>query len=135
MKLADFKKMKLMMNMTLSGSDQEKLTAIAKVNEIIARSNTTWDKILDRVIKVDVTVESVEDAMRDRPGGGDANAARALFRKRVDAAFATIEESDPRGSWADFVADLKEQWERNGRLSEKQVEAILQGAKNVENRR
>lgn len=134
MNLADFRKLKLMMNMTISGSDQEKLTAIAKVNEIIAKSNTTWDRILDRVIKVDVMVESVEDAMSSRPGGGDNDAARAAFRKKIDDAFTTIEESDPTGTWADFVGDLKNQWTRNGRLSEAQTEAILKGAKRVEER-
>lgn len=134
MKLADFHLLKKLMNLTLSGSDQEKLTALAKVNEIIAKSNTTWDRILDRVIKVDVLVESVEDALSDRPGGGDKDAARAAFRKKIDDAFKTIEESDPRGTWADFVDDLKNQWTRNGRLSEAQVEAIIKGAKRVEER-
>lgn len=135
MKLADFNRLKKLLNMTLSGADGERLTAIDMANEIVKKSNTTWDRILDRVIKVDVAVESVEDAMRDRPGGGDANVARAIFRKKVDDAFATIEESDPRGSWADFVADLKGQWERNGRLSEAQAEAVFKGARNVEQRR
>lgn len=135
MKIADFRKMKLMMNMTLSGSDQEKLTAIEKVNEIIARSNTTWDKILDRVIKVDVVVESVEDATAGKLGDVNAEERRRAFRRRIDDAFAAIEKSDPRGSWADFVADLKSQWERNGRLSEAQTEAVLKGARNAENRR
>lgn len=135
MKLADFNRLKKLLNMTLSGADGERLTAIDMANEIVRKSDTTWDRILDRVIKVDVAVESVEDAMRDRPGGGDANAARAIFRKKVDEAFATIEESDPRGSWADFVADIKSQWERNGRLSEAQVEAIFKGARNAEQRR
>lgn len=135
MLITDFRMMKKMMNLTLSGSDQEKLTALAKVNEIIAKSNTTWDRILDRVIKVDVLVESVEDALADRPGGGDQAAARAVFKRRIDEAFATIEESDPRGSWADFVDDLKTQWTRNGRLSDGQTEAILKGARNAEQRR
>lgn len=132
MKITDFNRLKKLLNMTLSGADGERLTAIDMANEIVRRSDTTWDRILDRVIKVDVMVESVEDAT-----GGDANAEvrRAMFRAKVNEAFATIEESDPRGSWADFIADLKSQWDRNGRLSEKQVEAVLRGAKNVEERR
>lgn len=135
MKLADFNRLKKLLNMTLSGADGERLTAIDMANEIVRKSDTTWDRILDRVIKVDVMVESVEDALKDRPGGGDKAATQAIFRKKVDDAFVTIEESDPRGSWADFVADLKSQWERNGRLSEAQVEAVFKGARNAEQRR
>lgn len=135
MKITDFRKLKLMMNMTISGSDQEKLTALAKVNEIIAKSNTTWDRILDRVIKVDMMVESVEDALRDSPGGGDKDAARAAFKRKIDEAFETILASNPKGTWAEFIDSLREQWDERAHLSKEQLDALFRGARNAEQRR
>lgn len=135
MKIADFNRLKKLLNMTLSGADGERLTAIDMANEIVRKSDTTWDRILDRVIKVDVMVESVEDALKDRPDGGDKAAARAIFRKKVDDAFATIEESDPKGTWSDFISSLHEQWDERAHLSEQQLDALFRGARNAEQRR
>lgn len=135
MKIADFRKLKLLLNMTLSGADQERLTAIDKANEIVKKSDTTWDRILDRVIKVDVLVEFVEDALAGRPGGGDQAAARAAFRKKVDDAFETILASDPKGTWAEFIDSLREQWSARAQLSREQLDALFRGARNAEQRR
>lgn len=124
MKITDFNLLKKLLNMTLSGADQERLTAIDKANEIVRKSNTTWDRILDRVIKVEVEIESVAEA-KGRPMDGASIAARkAAFNKKVEDAFETIEASDPRADAADFIASLKSQWDRNGRLSEEQLKAL-----------
>ena len=120
--------------MTLSGADQEKLTAINAANEIVARSSTTWDRILDRVIKVDVEIESV-DAATGRSSDPKAVAARRAARaKRIDDAFAAILATDPRGEFADFVADVKATWDRTGRLTDGQFDAIIKSARRAEER-
>lgn len=124
MKITDFNRLKKLMNMTQSGADQEILTAIRSANEILTKSNTTWDRVLDRVIKVEVEIESADQA-RGRSSDPVAVAARReAFSKKVEDAFATIEASDPRGEAADFIASLKDQWEKNGRLSDRQFEAL-----------
>ena len=134
MKIADFNRLKKLMNMTLSGADQEILTAIRSANEIIRKSDTTWDRVLDRVIKVEVEIESVSEAKgRDMSEAGVA-ARRAAFSKKVDEAFATIEASDPRGDAADFIASIKSQWDRNGRLSEAQLAALRKFEDNAKNK-
>jgi len=137
MKLSDFRKLKLLMNMTLSGADQERLTAIDKANEIVRRSDTTWDRILDRVITIENQIESVEAATSfARDGSPSAVAARkAAYAKRVEEAFSVIEDTDPRGDFADFIASLKSQWDSKGRLSEAQAEALFKSAKRAEERR
>lgn len=135
MKIEDFRKLKLFLNMTPSGSDQEVLTAMRKANEIVARSNTTWDRILDRVIKVEVEIESREQASGRSSEPSAVAARRAAHAKRVEEAFAAIEATDPRGEFADFVADVKAQWERTGRLSDAQYEAIMRSARRAEERR
>lgn len=128
MKIEDFRKLKKLMNMTLSGADQEILTAIRSANEIVRKSETTWDRILDRVIKVEVEIEGRPEPITDPK---DVAARRAAFVRRVDAAFATIEESDPRAEAADFVASIKAQWEKNERLSEAQLEALWKFERNA----
>lgn len=121
LKIADFRLLKKLMNMTLSGADAERLFAIDKANEIIKKSNTTWDRVLDRTIKVEVEIEA-----RPEPKTADErSAARAAFVASVDDAFKVIEASDPRGEAADFIASLKEQWaDGSGRLSSRQLEAL-----------
>lgn len=137
MKLSDFRILKKLMNMTLSGADQERLTAIDKANEIVRRSDTTWDRILDRVITIENQIESVEAATSfTRDGSPSAVAARrAAFAKRVEEAFAAIEDTDLRGEFADFIASLRSQWDSKGRLSEAQAEALFKSAKRAEERR
>ena len=135
MRLADFSLLKKLMNMTLSGADQERLFAIDKANEIIKKSNTTWDKVLDRVISVEVPVESAESATGRSEEPTAVAARREAFRKRVEDAFATIEESDPRGDFADFVESIHEQWNTKGRLTDNQLEALFKSAKRAEERR
>lgn len=129
MKIEDFRKLKKLMNMTLSGADQEILTAIRSANEIVRKSETTWDRILDRVIKVEVEIEAREEP-RDTSGAAIA-ARKAAFDRKVASAFETIEDGDPRGEAADFVASLKAQWEKDGRLSERQLEAIWKFERNA----
>lgn len=130
MKIEDFRLLKKLMNMTLSGADAERLTAIDRANDILKKSNTTWDRVLDRTIKVEVEIEGREEPK----SAADLAASRAAFRKRVDDAFTTIEASDPRGEAADFIASLKEQWDRNGRLSANQLEALWRFESNAERR-
>lgn len=120
MKLEDFRRLKLYMNMTLSGSEQEILTAIRKANEIVDRSKTTWDRILDRTIKIEVEIESFEDA-NTGPNKVDA----ATKRREINDAFDVVLSSDPTGDFADFVASLKDQWDRKGFLSGPQIEALF----------
>ncbi len=128
MKIDDFRKLKLFMNMTQSSADQEILTAVRKANEIVARSNTTWDRILDRVIKVEVEIEPAA-VSTGRPMDGASIAKRkAAHARRVEEAFETLEEGDPRGTFADFIASLKAQWDRTGRLTDAQYEALFRSA-------
>jgi len=130
LKLEDFRRLKKLMNMTLSGADQEKLTAINSANEIIRKSDTTWDRVLDRVIKVEVEIEP-----RDAKTEPSAEAVRkAAFAKVVDDMFETVLSKDPRGEANDFIASIKDQWDRNGRLSRAQFEGLEKFAKRAEGR-
>lgn len=117
MKLADFTKLKKLMQLTQSGNDNEALGALRKANEILTSYQLDWNRVFSRLVKVETPVESAEDA--DKPE-----------RQRIEEAFAAVEDGDPRGSFADFIASLKEQWDQRGYLSEKQKDALFTAASN-----
>ena len=140
MSLAAFTRLKKYMQMTLSGSESEKAFALQKANEAVLEAGVDWNHILDRCVKVELEIESADDVEhRSAPSGNtDASAReieRAAMAKKINEAFATIEASDPKGTWADFIADLKKQWDERGRLTGPQLAALFKGAQNVENRR
>ena len=117
MKLADFKRLKKFMMMTMSGADGEKLMAINRANALLVGEGVDWDRVLDRMVRLDLERAPPE------PPKTDAEA--------INAAFADIEASDPRGSFADFIASLRDQWERTGSLSEKQRASLFDAAARV----
>jgi len=113
MRLSDFKLLKKFMQMTMSGSDTEILFALRKANVLLVAEGVDWDRVLDRMVHLEV-----EAAPREpKPGRTEA--------QEIDEAFAEVEASDPRGSFADFIASLKEQWDDRRSLSDKQKAALF----------
>jgi hypothetical protein len=130
MKLHDFNRLKKFMQMTFSDSDNEALTAMRQANAVLKREGLDWTRVLDRVVTLDV-----EDA--DEPSPPSRNATRAAQphgideAKRINDAFDTIEDNDPRAGFADFIASLKAQWERRHHLTENQKAALFKAADNA----
>jgi predicted lipid carrier protein YhbT len=114
MKLSDFTKLKGCMRLTESPVDAEALAALRKANELLRANGHTWESVFARLVKIDVPIESVLEPKDER--------------LVIEEAFAAIEDADPRGSWADFVASVREQWDSRGYLTAPQREAILKGA-------
>lgn len=139
MKIEQFRLLKKFMMMTMSGSEAEVNMAIKKANEAVVEAGTDWNKILDRVVKVELEIESADVAEGRSTEPGAAAASKVARAKLVNDAFKTIEESDPRGDAADFIASLKDQWDRRGFLTDLQMKALLKFEKNardkLENRR
>lgn len=133
MKLESFRLLKKFMMMTTSSSEAEILMSIRKANEMIAEAGTDWNKVLDRVVTVELPFESAGAAYeksrceRDEESGASRE-RRAAFVARVDSAFKAIESTDPRGSFADFISDVKNQWVVKRSLSAGQREAIFKAA-------
>jgi len=139
MKIEQFRLLKKFMMMTMSGSETETAMALRKANDIVREAGTDWNHILDRVVKVELEIESAEVAEGRSADPGTEAARKGARAKLVNDAFKTIEESDPRGDAADFIASLKDQWDRRGFLSDLQMKALLKFEKNardkLENRR
>ena len=118
MTLAEFNRLKHMMMLTTSANDHEALAALRKANEVLASFKYTWDEVFKRLVKVDSGLPDVEDAPDERD-------ERQLIRE----AFTEVEMTDLRGSFADFIASLKEQWESKNYLSPAQKEALFKAAR------
>jgi hypothetical protein len=123
MKLKDFTRLKKYMMMTMSGSEAETAMALKSANAILVAEGLDWDRILNRTVTI---VNEFEAAPEEREQSTKA---------RIDAAFEEIEKSDPRGSFADFIADLKNQWENRGHLSVNQIDALMRSARRAQDER
>lgn len=121
MKLADFRKLKKFCMMTMSGSDAEVVFAMKKANDLLRAEGVDWDRVLDRMVRLEV--EDVSHMDEDKP-----------LRQRIDEAFAAVMADDPRGSTATFVASLHDQWQCHGRLSEKQQASLFKMASEARTR-
>lgn len=119
MKLADFERFKKVMMLTTSPVDAEALAALRKANEVLAANGKTWCEVLDRVVKVESEIEPAEDQPTD---------ASRIRAREIDDMFDEVEASDPRGSFADFIADIKRQWNDVRWLSAAQVTALKNAA-------
>ena len=81
MRLKDFLTFKRIMGLTTSPNDAEALSAIRKANALLMAENTTWERVLDRMVKVESHVEAAPDD--DVP-----RAHRALRDDEVEGLFA-----------------------------------------------
>ena len=117
MNLHDFSRLKKTMQQTFDDNDAIALMALRKANAVLRANNLTWEQVFQRLVKVEVPFEPAPTEQSES----------AI----INAAFETIEASDPRGSFADFVASLKDQWDRKSYLSQKQKDALFDAAKKV----
>jgi hypothetical protein len=122
-KIADFRLLKKLMNMTQSGSDAEILTALRRANEILARSGTTWDRVLDRVVQLEV--EAAPTPRGPAPRGEGAEDLSAQRRRNfLEELLGEVESAELSGTMLDFVESVRRQFDDRGDLSVNQVEAL-----------
>lgn len=128
MKISVYNKLKKLMMMTLSEVDNECLQAIRGANRILREEGIDWNRVFSRTVTV---VNEFEAAPEDE----SPDASKIRERERIDEAFSVVEASDPRGSFADFISSLKEQWERRGSLSIAQKDSLFKAAQRVQDGR
>lgn len=115
MKVSDFARLRKYMMMTMSGADSEVLSAMKHANALLVAEGVDWDRVLGRMVTLEV-----ERAPPDRSPRTEDEA--------IEQAFADVEADDPRGSFATFIASLREQWDERGRLSDAQKRALFDAA-------
>jgi hypothetical protein len=137
MKLTDFTRLKKLMMMTMSGADQEVLTAIRKANELLVTEKVDWDRVLSRMVSLEVEDGAAYDhAPRGvTPRGVTQDAVWMEGQtRRVEAAFSAVWADEPRGSFRQFIMNLQKQWNERHRLTENQRSALFDAAAQARSR-
>jgi hypothetical protein len=116
MKMATFNKLKKMLSLTVTENDHEALAAIRAANRIIVEEGITWERVLNRTINVIAEVET--DPEQQRPA---TNGEAPAVRREIDDLLDKAEDRKPDN---EFVASLREQWDRKRWLSERQIDAL-----------
>lgn len=122
MKVADFALLKKMMNQTTSDNDNEALVALRAANRILAKTEgLTWDRVLSKVVQVEVPVEQAPAGSMDPShgrmpkGAGDPEIERMLEYMMENSS----------GEFRNFIESLNEQWEDRKFLTPKQKTALM----------
>ena len=115
MKLDDFRKLKSMMDRTTSDNDHEALLSLRKANEILAKENLSWTRVLDRSVQI---IEPFEEAQGNE--GLDNDDLEELFDK-------ALSNSKP-GDFQTMLEDIYSKWKRFGSLSPKQRSVVERAA-------
>lgn len=120
--LADFEKLIKFMGMTGSSADGEALNAMRLANNMLMRSNLSWEEIL----RGKVTVQNIQAAAGAQPAGSTVpkGAAKRTPDVEVDEVIEHLQATVRPGGFRDFVDGLAKQWEDEGWLSTKQWDAL-----------
>jgi len=64
MTLGDFNKFKKLMAQTTSSNENEAIIALRVANAILERNGLTWERVLDRSIKIELPFEEIDEWRR-----------------------------------------------------------------------
>jgi uncharacterized iron-regulated membrane protein len=115
--------------MTTSSFDHEALTALRKVNAMLARDNLNWQEVVDRL-------KSKAEPARPKPARNKNKSApekpprESENGQRDDAEEINrmfdvlLKKVSPKSSFYEFVADVHSWWEYRGYLTSAQYVAI-----------
>lgn len=120
MSIDKFNQLKKVMQQTTAENDNVALMALRKANSVIAACGYTWEDIFNRLIKVDVPLVPVSEG--------------PSLKDTIRTAFNEVLSSDPKGSFADFISSLSEQYDSKGFLTQNQKDALFKAAQKARNK-
>lgn len=125
MRLSTFSRLKKIMARTTSENDAEALGSIRAANRLLTDEGLDWQRVLDRSVNVIQEVEEAPEDVRpppvnNRPKHVDDEPTETLLLLAEEAA-----ERQGHGT-QDFVASVREQWERKRWLSDAQRRALVE---------
>lgn len=123
MKLKDYEKLRKLMQQATSDNDHEALQALRMANAILKRYELDWDRVFNRVVTVVDEFEAAPD---------EGRSAHDAERDQVNAAFDVLDGTELRGSFADFIADLRKTWDSTKHLSIGQKDALFRAARRAQ---
>lgn len=115
---------KLMM-LASSPIDAEALNALRCANRMLEKEGKVWSEVL----KPEAAQKQEPQQPKQSPWGSSPWEKAGFYapftnEAEIDAAFAAIERRGVSGSAGDFVDSLWDQWDKRGRLSAKQRQAL-----------
>ena len=137
MPVKDFRQLEKLMMMTTSDVDAEALTALRMANAVLKRHGYTWSGAFRRLVKVEDPLQGYEDVSAASAPAAQPCRDETITQARarhIRHALEVAENSDPRGQRADFVASLREQFDRRGQLTDPQREALFRIRDEIEAR-
>lgn len=128
MDLKSYTQLRKLMMLTHSDNDTEALAALRKANALLREHSYDWNSAFDRLVKVESPIEAAHD-----PGGSGKppdTRPRTVDPEtlRIENAFTAIDEMEFSPGFEDFLGSLKNQWDRVGRLTAAQKEALFKAA-------
>ena len=120
MKLNTFATLKKLMARTISESDNESLSAMRAANRILATEGIDWERVLSRTVTVINEVEEDPEAPRT------AAPVRPVSNVADESLIEEAEQAATHGSsrTQEFVASIREQFDRKGWISDGQRKAL-----------
>jgi hypothetical protein len=117
MKLSDFNLLKKLLNMTESPVDAEALAAIRKANDLLKRADVNWDRVMNRMVTLDVEMAGAGTSA----GAGDVEEddMESIFQKAIDQS---------SGGFHETILSIYAQWQRTSSISARQREVVLKAA-------
>lgn len=135
MKLSDFNRLVKFMEMTTSINDGEALNAARMANKLLAANNADWKRVFARLITIEVEpgAGDVDPAPANRTppgavpvhGSSAAKTREQLDREaHINHMFDYCLQRVKSGDFRKFLLDVESQWQKKGRLSTGQYEAV-----------
>lgn len=115
MNLADYRKLRKLMALTVSSNDAEALAALRAASALMLRGGVTWDTFFDRTVRIEEPVEQADEDEDEEEAGGVP--LDEVFAKLLDVAGAGLRP---------FVLDLLALHEGGQRLTPNQTGALMQ---------
>lgn len=119
--IAQYNTFKKFMTLTTSENDHEALVALRKANDVLQEQGVTWKQLLEKVVVLDqFAIAPVDNFDRDEEASPEQR------KDFIDAAFRKAENQvNPASSFRDFIARLKDKWHREGHLSPREVQIVV----------
>jgi hypothetical protein len=119
----DYKMFLKLLNLTTSQYDGEALNAIRMANAVLARTNQSWEDLLDGKIVMIAPLDNEKPLAKSQ--------VRYSNHAEIDGFFEILyDRGDYRlGTFKAWVDSVHEWWEEKGYLTEKQYETLKKSAR------
>lgn len=138
MSMDNLEKLIKILGYTASNNDNEALNACRRANELMKKLNLTWEKIvMDKTIVVNeiVSANSPPIAASPKSSPSHSQGTKTQVQMEIEAMLQALmsRTNFPRLNQTGraFISSINDFYQRNGRLTDKQIEALRRWYNNV----